>query len=303
LNAGGVIDSGWWYDRTNIYDPTDQNPNRLAIFKRYYDFVKDIDLSNGRYIDSGATTSSVELRVRGQKDATQGRAHLWIDNKSHTWKAVVDGLSVAPRSSTVTVPGLPAGTYRVTWYDTYQGADGLTQQISTDSAGTLALDLQLPLATDIAVRVERVTGSVTPTQTPTLTPTSVPPTSTPTAAVTATSGLVSPTPTSTPPSRPCGNQGDAAPLTVQEGTDGALTASIRARTGNVVSIQLGAVRNANVQIGAGTYIASGSNVVMQPASSRIELRANRISRPGEVFVPLVIRDGCGEWSTFFGSGS
>ncbi|MCC7369138.1 MAG: hypothetical protein IT306_11985 [Chloroflexi bacterium] len=177
LNSGGLIDSGWWYDRDHIYDATDGSPNRLAIVKRYFNFIDSIPLSNGHYQEASATISDAGLRVWGQKDTTNGQAHLWIDNASHTWKAAADGTTVTARSGSIALPGMPIGIYTASWYDTYLGAVSTTAQVSTDPSGTIAFALPQALSTDIAVKLVLTTpgvmlptptpsGSVTPTPTP-----------------------------------------------------------------------------------------------------------------------------------------
>ena len=63
---------------------------QFTYAKAYQSFTSDIALSNGHYKDVGATVSNMNLRVLGQKDLSNNRAHLWIDNAPYTWKAVVN---------------------------------------------------------------------------------------------------------------------------------------------------------------------------------------------------------------------
>jgi hypothetical protein len=329
LNAGGLIDSGWWYDRANIFDRTDNTPNLLAIFKRYFTFIKDIPLSNGHSVDSAASVSAPSLRVRGQKDPLNGRAHLWIDNRGHTWKTVVDGLPVTSAGGTVTLPGMPGGAYQVTWYDPYQGATTSTQQVATDAGGTLSLDLPQQVATDIAVRIDRLQAGVTPTPStgPTLTPTTTPsapsPTATPSAPV-PTATPSTPVPTATPsapppaatpaptnapgtpmptPSAPsCVGARPPISVTTRPGGNGSIIATIDAGVGSIAVVQTGPISNATVEIASGMHLASNSTVDIQPRSRSIELTASPLNPGGEIFVPLVVRDDCGDWQTFFGKG-
>lgn len=74
-----LYDVPWW--SRNIGGPYGNS---------YLAFMADIPLSNGNYEDLSATASDVRIRVLGQKDLTNNRAHLWIDNAPYTWKAVVD---------------------------------------------------------------------------------------------------------------------------------------------------------------------------------------------------------------------
>ncbi|MGE3271709.1 MAG: hypothetical protein AB7P40_23355, partial [Chloroflexota bacterium] len=313
LNAGGLIDNGWWYDRTNIYDRTDNSPNLLAIYKRYYTFIKDIPLSNGHYVDSAASVSAPALRVRGQKDAVNGRAHLWIDNRGHTWKTVVDHVSATPTGGTVTLPGMPVGTYQVTWFDPYQGASMSTQQAATDGAGVLTLSLPQQVSTDIAVRVDRLQGGVTPTPTTTVVPTTTPGTATPTAPAltpTATPSTPQPTATSVPTSTPVvapptptpGRGRPPIKVRTRKGSNGTIIATVDAGSCTINSVQVGTVRNARVDLEPGLRLSSNSTVDVHPTSGSIELTASPINADDEVFVPLVIHNDCGEWQTFFGKG-
>lgn len=150
INPGGLLES-YWYDKPHIYGP---DHDHRAEYRHFYNFVNDIPLNNGNYRDAEASVSHNSLRAWGQKDTLNGRAHLWIDNKDHTWKNVVDGEPVAPLTGTVTLSGLPAGSYRVSWFDTYSGSVSGVETIIADTTGHLALSLPTPLATDVAVKVD-----------------------------------------------------------------------------------------------------------------------------------------------------
>ena len=76
---------------------------------------------------------NADVRVLGQKDLQAGRAHLWIDNRNHTWKAVVDGRPIPPVSGTVTVDmEKPRAAYNLTWYDTATGKPAATRPVEAD---------------------------------------------------------------------------------------------------------------------------------------------------------------------------
>ncbi|MFA6423379.1 MAG: hypothetical protein WCW17_02915 [Patescibacteria group bacterium] len=81
--------------------------NSLKYASAYQSFLSGINLSNGKYKDISATVSdSSSLRAWGQKEITDGKAdkaHLWIDNKAYTWKAVADhNFDPAPHASGLT---------------------------------------------------------------------------------------------------------------------------------------------------------------------------------------------------------
>jgi hypothetical protein len=150
INPGGMADLFWWSSETipeSIYH------NYLT----YRSFMEGIPLSNGLYRDAGALTSQANLRAWGQRDDTNGRVHLWIQNTQHTWKRVVSGPAISPVSGTITLPTMRAGTYQVTWWNTYAVANPVmrTEKVTT-SGSSLILTLPQPLADDVAVKVERL---------------------------------------------------------------------------------------------------------------------------------------------------
>lgn len=178
INAGGVIESYWY--------ATDHIKNNDAEFGKYLEFIKNIPLSNGNYVDSAATASDGSLRVMGQKDRVNKRAHIWIDNKTNTWKQIIDGRQPNTiNSAIITIPDMPQGSYPVLWYDTQNKANIKTETVNVDSSGNLSLQLPRPLSTDIAVKIGNYSNATIPiqnspsptppvTQTPTQVPTQAP---------------------------------------------------------------------------------------------------------------------------------
>ncbi len=145
LNPGGMYDLYWWMDnirRLNLW------PAFLPVRR----FLSDVALNSGRYADAQAVTSDPALRVWGQKDVAAGRAHLWIANKAHTWKNVVDGAQIASVGGIVYIPAFTTGGFNVEWWDTYNGVITL-RQIFTAGVGGLALPLPQAITTDVAVKV------------------------------------------------------------------------------------------------------------------------------------------------------
>jgi hypothetical protein len=145
INPFGVIEMPWWTDNINF-----KGLYRYA--KAYQAFMSGIPLSNGHYVDAvpGGLDSS-PLRVMGQKDLTNNRAHLWIDNINHTWKNVVDKAVIAPVSGTISISGLRDGFYRVEWWDTTTGI--ITRSVdAVCSGGKLVLWIKR-LQTDVACKI------------------------------------------------------------------------------------------------------------------------------------------------------
>jgi hypothetical protein len=162
INPTGLMEN-YWYAKDHIYRTVDLR----GQFKNYYTFIKDIPLNNGKYVNAAAVTSNAKLRAWGQKDLTNQRAHLWIQNTDHIW---TNTGTVAPLSGTVTIPGLnPNTSFGVEWWDPYTGAPVSVQNLSTNANG----ELQLPvtnLTTDTAVRIFQQAGTpTTPTVQPTIT--------------------------------------------------------------------------------------------------------------------------------------
>ena len=158
INPGGMIESYWYADEA-IYRQRDGAVvfDHRDAYRAYYNFIKDIPLSNGNYQDAGATTSDPNLRAWGQKDLANGRAHLWIQNARHTWQAVVDGTPVPALSGVVRIAGFrPSTPYLVQWWDTYQ-PDAARQvlraeTLTTTADGVLALSI-VELTSDVALQV------------------------------------------------------------------------------------------------------------------------------------------------------
>lgn len=155
INAGGLIESYWYenYDGRHIYGQKDQR----AHYRAYYAFIKDVPLSNGHYVDAAALTTG-GLRAWGQKDLTNGRAHLWIQNPDHQWHTYAP----AARSGSVTLAGFSPGRhYLVEWWDTYAGRNVSTEAIAGDGAGNLVLSIH-GLTADLAVRIGRYRAASRP---------------------------------------------------------------------------------------------------------------------------------------------
>ena len=99
LDAGGLYQIYWW---------TEDLINRKAGFDHRQEYAKlrrflaDLNLAAGGYEDWSGGCDNPNVRVVGQKNLAGGRFHLWLQNKQHTWKNVVEGRAIAgpvrPRS-------------------------------------------------------------------------------------------------------------------------------------------------------------------------------------------------------------
>ena len=149
VNPGGLYELYW--DSYNI-----RKYNLYYHYRVFRGFMDGIPLNNGFYRDAEAIVSSPTLRAWGQKDVVHGKAHLWIQNRNHTWRNVVDGVTISPLSGRVTVPGMAPGRYQVEWWNTYTGAITKTELIEVQSDRRLTLSLPAPLGDDVAVRISRL---------------------------------------------------------------------------------------------------------------------------------------------------
>ena len=119
--------------------------------------MANIPLNNGLYQDAAAVLTDGQLRVTGQKDLVNNRAHLWIQNTNHTWRRVVDNTAQTGLSGTVTLTGFGANkTLPVQWVQfTTQGTPNTVNDTAvTDGSGKLILNLPSdPAISDVAVKI------------------------------------------------------------------------------------------------------------------------------------------------------
>ncbi len=151
LDPGGMYELYWY--------PENVERNDLYFqYKPFRDFMEGIPLGDGRYSDAQAVTSDDNTRAVGQRDSLGERAHLWIQNRNHTWWNVVKGVAWGRLSGTVTLPGFtPNEPYPVEYWLFDDPGNLTTQQatLTADGSGQLVLDLSaLPDAvTDLAVKI------------------------------------------------------------------------------------------------------------------------------------------------------
>jgi len=163
VNSGGMYDQ-YWYAKDHIEQARRGNDLRYH-FRAFANFMRDIPLNNGQYEDAQPISSNERLRVWGQKDLLHGQAHLWIQNRDHTWKNVVDGVEISPASGTVTLAGFqPGARYEVAWWDPYQPDESQqvlsTETLKAQSDGSLVLAVQA-LVRDIAVKITPLNDGAT----------------------------------------------------------------------------------------------------------------------------------------------
>lgn len=136
-----------------------RDQNLWSDYGRYERFLQGEPINNGRYTDIGTdvhtitiTNQSGSVRAWGKLDATAGRGFVWIDNANDTWKHVADGTAIAPAGGTLTIGGVPNGTYTINWFNTTTGATQSTTQNVAN--GRLSLEVS-NLSHDIAVKFKK----------------------------------------------------------------------------------------------------------------------------------------------------
>jgi len=174
LNPGGLIESYWDEDRHIYYGSTDFRP----LYKHYYDFIKDIPLNQGGYVDAVASTSNSALRAWGQKNTAKNLAHLWVFHPSNTWCAAVGGVSGCPTSyvnspltGTLTLTGFTPNTTLPITYWQFSKTVGLAQNttsVTTNASGALTLNLSsLPSTTvDVGIKIGNYSAIPSPSLSP-----------------------------------------------------------------------------------------------------------------------------------------
>jgi hypothetical protein len=169
IDAGAMYDLYFWLNNLRAKaGPDGSTANGLdEVYRPYRDFLANVPLNNGNYVDLAPTVSLPnDVRVLGQKDSVNRRAHAWIQNRKHTWCAVVGGVSDCPYtwdgsrlSGTVTISGFAANaSYAVQWLH-FDATGNQTQPAATavtsNASGNVVLSLDaLPAtATDAAVKI------------------------------------------------------------------------------------------------------------------------------------------------------
>ena len=189
LNSGGLIES-YWFENFHIYDcPGGVVPCPLTFdhrdrFKPLSDFLVNIPLNQGGYTDIGALGyDNNSIRVIGQKNIQKKLAHLWIQNKKHTWCAVVGGISGCSQTwdlgrltGSVTISGFSVNeTLPVEYWQFDNGANlaKTSSQIPTNNQGELIINLNnlASVTTDVGVKIGNYNQSISIT--PTISPTPI----------------------------------------------------------------------------------------------------------------------------------
>jgi len=144
LHPAGMYELYWWSDniRTNPGPDGDVSNGLFDVFAPYNDFLRDIPLNAGGYVDINSSAPA-GMRVVGQMNnygSGATRAHLWIQDLDHKWRTPNSG----NLSGSFTMSGMKANTsFPVEWWDfNYKGTlRKRTGTISSDSSGVIVLSL------------------------------------------------------------------------------------------------------------------------------------------------------------------
>jgi hypothetical protein len=161
LHPGGLYELYWWGGNISKQPGPDGKPGLYEIYRYYNDFIQDIPLNNGQYQSIQASVSNPNLRLTGQIDLENQRAHMWVQNKAHTWRNVVDGTAnIAGIKGEIKFSGFqPNATLKVEWHAfTTQGTPSIrTSTVKADGSGTVTLTLpDNPQLTDVGIKLEAI---------------------------------------------------------------------------------------------------------------------------------------------------
>ncbi len=107
------------------------------------------------YLEIGAY--SAPARVVALADRTLGVAAAWIQHRDYTWDRVASGETAQALTFSLGFSNMPAGSYRVSYWDTLTGTVIGEETITLDNPGTLSLLLP-PLTTQLAVHAALFSG-------------------------------------------------------------------------------------------------------------------------------------------------
>ena len=158
LDPGAVAELYWWTENINTQPGPDGQPGLFEVYSYFHNFVDNIPLNNGHYVDAQAVLTDPNLRITGQKDLSNNRAHLWVQNTRHSWKNVVDQVSnLSGLSGSVTLGGFtPNQPLHIEWHAfTTQGLPAISHStVTTNSQGKIVLALPSdPQITDVGIKI------------------------------------------------------------------------------------------------------------------------------------------------------
>ena len=145
LHSGGMYELYWWSNniRTNPGPDGDASNGLFEVYVPYNDFMSDIPLNAGGYVDINVS-SPAGTRVVGQKNdegKAAANAHFWIQDLDHKWRTPNAG----NLSGSLTITGMKANTiFPIEWWDfNYMGTlNKRTDTISSNNLGSIYIDFR-----------------------------------------------------------------------------------------------------------------------------------------------------------------
>jgi hypothetical protein len=149
LSPGPIYNPNYWWSEHL------KQIERKKISQSFAAFIADLNLNRGGFSDAKAEADNPNLRVVGQKNIQTGQAHLWIQNKQHTWRNVMgidNPTPISPQSGSLTLQMHPNTNYTIEFWDTNTGKVDRTEKVSADADGNIILRVD-KLEADFAVKI------------------------------------------------------------------------------------------------------------------------------------------------------
>ncbi|NDJ87257.1 MAG: DUF5060 domain-containing protein [Chloroflexi bacterium] len=154
---------------TNFTIPITAGTHKLGLDNQGADWLQLEYLEIAQY--------RAPLRAMALADRDQGLALVWVQHRDYTWENIQSGVDIAPLNYRLSLDDMPAGEYRVEFWDTTSGAvigEEVLLVSGEAERGQLQVDL-LPITDQLALRIFRTAGPAAETappqnETPTGTP-------------------------------------------------------------------------------------------------------------------------------------
>lgn len=137
LHPSSMYELGYWYSEHGKAITGTRAPHALA----FYNFVKDLDLNKGGYVDIAASSTQTKFRILGQKNLGKNKAHGWVNHIDNTWSKVMASGTPIAVDGTINLQMNPNRNYTVTLYDTYSGQFTISQSVTSTSSGALSFSV------------------------------------------------------------------------------------------------------------------------------------------------------------------
>lgn len=146
LHSGSMMDPLYWHtEHLSVI-------NQSKIAGNFNKFISTLDINKGGYVDIASNVSNTNLLVLGQKNITSGKAYMWIQNKNDTWYNNYSNASIPAQTGTVKVKMSTNSSYRLEWWDTYNGTVTKNENVTSDGNGDITININ-NLQKDLAIKI------------------------------------------------------------------------------------------------------------------------------------------------------